>query len=74
MTTREYPNHRKFKSALQRIIAESVAETLSEIDGDVAVSWHRALQQRMASRADVSAPGLTADRPPAKVAPAPERR
>ena len=61
MTTREYPNHRKFKSGLQRIIAESVAETLSETDRDIAASWRGALQRRVASRADADTPGLAVD-------------
>lgn len=74
MTTREYPNHRKFKSALQRIIAESVAETLSETDRDVAASWRGALRQRTESCADVGTPGVAADRRLTRVAPTREPR
>jgi hypothetical protein len=56
MTTREYPNHRKFKSGLQRIIAESVSETLSETDRDIVASWRGALRQRTESCADTGVP------------------
>ncbi|MDH3715123.1 MAG: hypothetical protein OET44_14915 [Gammaproteobacteria bacterium] len=60
MTTREYPNHRKFKAGLQRIIAESVAEILSETDREIAASWRMALRDETgshASSADARAPG-----------------
>ena len=46
MPTREIPNHTKFRPGLQRIIAESVAETLSETDHEIAAAWREELQSR----------------------------
>ena len=46
MPTKEFPNHTKFRPALQRIIAESVAETLNETDEVIAASWRGVLQSR----------------------------
>jgi len=46
MTTKEYPNHTQFKTGLQRIIAESVAETLNETDHEIAAAWRGVLQGR----------------------------
>ena len=44
MPTKEFPNHTKFRPGLQRIIAESVAETLSETDLEIAAAWRDVLQ------------------------------
>lgn len=44
MPTKEFPNHTKFRPGLRRIIAESVAETLSETDDAIAAAWRDVLQ------------------------------
>lgn len=66
MTTRENPNHRKFNYGLQRIIAESVAETLNETDLQAAVTLRDAVEKakaRSTSRGKATAQALGADRP-----------
>ena len=63
MTTREYPNHRKFKTGLQRIIAESVAETLDETDQEIAAAWRIALRDKLGSRVSSADAGAAGTRP-----------
>ena len=66
MTTRENPNHRKLNYGLQRIIAESVAETLNETDLQTAVTLRDAVERakaRSTSRGKETAQALGADRP-----------
>jgi len=66
MTTREIPNHRKLNYGLQRIIAESVAETLNETDLQTAVTLRDAVERakaRSTSRGKATAQALRANRP-----------
>jgi len=66
MTTREYPNHRKLNYGLQRIIAESVTETLNETDLQAAVTLRDAVERakaRSTPRGKATAQPLGEDRP-----------
>jgi len=64
MTTKEYPDHRKLNYGLQRIIAESVSETLSETDLQLAATLRDALDIAKARSASHGAQALEVDHPP----------